>query len=77
MTTANLMPVEIVKTDEPWCEVILVNGDIIRYKLVVNQVLQQMSNDGKPLKDDLGSNVYGIRSVTVVQTALKYNKQTS
>lgn len=71
------MPIEIVKTDEPWNEAVLVNGDIVRYKLVLGQVLQQMSEEGKPIKDQNGCNVYGITSTTVVQTAMKYNKQTS
>jgi len=45
------LPVEVIRADEPWAEVVLVDGTKIRVRVVITEVRRHVgehTQDGKP-----------------------------
>ncbi len=72
--SSKLIPVDIVKVDEPWAEAFLANGDVVRAKLVFNHILMHMSENDKPIIDTNGAHIYQVTNATIVITRLKSQK---
>ena len=52
--------VQVLKSDEPWMYITLVDGTVIKHKIIIMGVIQLLDNNGNPITDNAGCGVYAI-----------------
>ncbi len=57
--------IPITKIDEPWCKVILANGAVLIYRLIVKSAFQVMTDDGQPYVEN-GKQTFGLDTQIVI-----------
>ncbi len=57
--------VPIIQADEPWCKVVLANGAVLTYRVIVKRAFQVMTDDGKPYIEN-GKQALGIDTQIVM-----------
>lgn len=72
------IPIDTVKIDEQWCEAVLVNGDKVRIRLIINEVRQIVDEKNDPITDENGYAKYLVNFSQVINFPmgnLRINKE--
>ncbi len=64
-------PIKVIKADEPWNYIHLVDGTIIKTRHIVLAVLQILDDNGNPVIDNTGAAQYAVghNSIQVVESS--------
>ncbi len=57
--------IPITKVDEPWCRIILANGAVLIYRVIIKGAFQVTTDDGQPYIEN-GKQAFGIDTQLVM-----------
>ena len=64
--TVEAQPLDFEIGREEWNEYKLLDGGVVRVKLVATRILQVVDEDGKPVHNQDGSLQYGVQSRVII-----------